>query len=71
MFVVIAQLALLGMAPLVIAEGSGNTLKSVRGVEDQYEVSSAQCVCLLLRFDLVWNAVELCTHAYMEAEPMF
>ena len=71
MFVVIAQLALLGMAPLVTAEGSADTFKSVRGVEDQYKVSSAQCVCPLLRFDLFGNAVELCTHAYMEAVPMF
>ena len=71
MFVVITQLALLGMAPLVIAEGNANTFKSVRGVEDQYEVSSAQCVCPLLRSDLFGNAVELCTHAYMEAVPMF
>ena len=45
-FVVITQLAHLGMVSLVIAEGSADTSKSLRGVEDQYEASSFRTMCL-------------------------
>ena len=45
-FLVIIQLALLGMVSLVIAEGSADTSKSLRGVENQYEASSFRAMCL-------------------------
>ena len=69
-FLVITQLALLGTVSLVIAEGSADTSKSLRGVGNQYDVSSEKCVCPLLRFDIFWNVEELCSHAHMEPVPM-